>query len=1115
MKTIIRLFFFLVFCVLTDLLPQANAQNCQAIIPVLDSATPAWNPADSIFDLCLGDTLFLAAHAEYPQNNLNYFQSDAFSTFEWIWGDGASSTGQTSAYAYEEPGGYFISLVVRDSTGCTNEEPFVLKVRVHGPPNSQFIYFPETPAYCPGTDLVLYPFLTPDTLDFDFLVNDDPIALPDGTGEAYRSVIHVAGFSPSDTISDASQLEGICAILEHSYMRDLDIRLICPDSTEVPLLGFAGQTGGQVFLGVPFENDEGGNPIPGQGFTYCWRDDASNPPMINYANSFEPDTLPAGDYQPSEPLSNLIGCPLNGDWTLQIEDLWGIDNGFLFFWELELSGALLAENNLSDTSFYSNVGGLQWQNDSTIQNIVGDTIYTQPTPDHIFHLTVTDEQGCEYPFTHTIENILPAGSPVCQPCDSLIADTGASDTLTLNCLSATFELGGPETTLGAYLEYEWTTVDGTIIFGADQPFCEINTPGTYFLTVSNVITGCESTDSVLVLQSIEAPIADAGMEVLEQCSQGTYTLDGSGSSSGPEFIYEWSATTGNGTILADGMTLFPLVSGSGTYALQVTNTINGCVASDLVEVTLSPDLILNFDIQAPNCDQADGSATVLLLPGTPPATFEWSNGQTDATATGLAQGWYSVTVTTADCSAEEDIFVDEDLSCKVVIKGTVFDDSFNMDCAEDSFTIPVECIMLHLLPADIYTYTDENGEYEFLADAGNHTIEYIDEDVYSLLCPGSGSIELSLSTPGMVSEGNHFYTKKSPIDNLCLNLLSFSVRPGFDKDYTYTICNLGYQSSTATAEFVHDPLLEDVNLSTIADSYDPNTQTATWFFPEIASGACVDLSFTLYVPPTVELGTVITTSASVIPIDGDIFPYNNQQTWVQVVTGSYDPNDKTTLTGENQFGGAIFSPQDSVIDYQIRFQNTGTDTAFTVVIRDTLDANLDVETIRPGISSHDMQVQFEGNNVLIFMFENILLPDSTTNLEGSNGFVTFSIRPRPGLEIGDEIRNRAAIFFDFNEPIITNETVHILSEPSGLAPISVKQNPYELFPNPTSGYVELKGLAGAELGQVLLLNNLGQLVSNLSTQGNRVELPALPSGLYYLYFQVGGEWFSGKVVVSQ
>ncbi|MFN7115219.1 MAG: T9SS type A sorting domain-containing protein [Saprospiraceae bacterium] len=137
--------------------------------------------------------------------------------------------------------------------------------------------------------------------------------------------------------------------------------------------------------------------------------------------------------------------------------------------------------------------------------------------------------------------------------------------------------------------------------------------------------------------------------------------------------------------------------------------------------------------------------------------------------------------------------------------------------------------------------------------------------------------------------------------------------------------------------------------------------------------------------------------------------------------GSFDPNDKQAVPvgiTENHYIEA-----NTELEYKIRFQNTGTDTAFTVIIRDTLSENLNPTSIQPGASSHPYTYSLE-NNILTFLFSNIALPDSNVNEPASHGFVKFKIQQQPDLEDGTLIENRAGIYFDFNEPIITNTAWH-------------------------------------------------------------------------------------------
>ncbi|HRI60800.1 MAG TPA: sialidase family protein, partial [Saprospiraceae bacterium] len=167
-------------------------------------------------------------------------------------------------------------------------------------------------------------------------------------------------------------------------------------------------------------------------------------------------------------------------------------------------------------------------------------------------------------------------------------------------------------------------------------------------------------------------------------------------------------------------------------------------------------------------------------------------------------------------------------------------------------------------------------------------------------------------------------------------------------------------------------------------------------------------------------------------------------------TGSYDPNDKQGFPFGYDAGHRIRPGQE--LEYLIRFQNTGTDTAFNVVIRDTLSPWLDPASVRPGAASHPYTWELSGQGILKFTFSNILLPDSNTNLAASQGFVSFKIDQQPDVPLGTQIFNTAAIYFDFNLPVITNQTLHTVGADYLVgthAPvIAGKQNRVFVSPNP-------------------------------------------------------------------
>ncbi|MFK7807474.1 MAG: T9SS type A sorting domain-containing protein, partial [Saprospiraceae bacterium] len=142
--------------------------------------------------------------------------------------------------------------------------------------------------------------------------------------------------------------------------------------------------------------------------------------------------------------------------------------------------------------------------------------------------------------------------------------------------------------------------------------------------------------------------------------------------------------------------------------------------------------------------------------------------------------------------------------------------------------------------------------------------------------------------------------------------------------------------------------------------------------------------------------------------------------------GSFDPNDK--LAYPKGYEEEHFIEANTDIEYRIRFQNTGTDTAFLVTIIDTLSSFLNPATVRPGASSHPYEFSMDGNGVMKFTFNNIMLADSNTNEPASHGFVKFKISQRADNPIGTMIHNEADIYFDSNEPIRTNDAWHTIGE---------------------------------------------------------------------------------------
>ncbi len=238
------------------------------------------------------------------------------------------------------------------------------------------------------------------------------------------------------------------------------------------------------------------------------------------------------------------------------------------------------------------------------------------------------------------------------------------------------------------------------------------------------------------------------------------------------------------------------------------------------------------------------------------------------------------------------------------------------------------------------------------------------------------------------------------------------------------------------------------------------------------------------------------------------------------VIGSFDPNDKQAIP--IGYGEEHYIEQNIPIEYKIRFQNTGTDTAFTVVLLDTLSQFLNPMTVRPGASSHPYTYSISGPGIMEFRFDNIMLPDSNVNEMLSHGFVKFEIEQMLDNPIGSIIENSAAIYFDFNEPVITNTTFHEIGEDFIITfivePPGASQSSMTVAPNPFKEYTLLE-LEGEPMKDITLLvyNSMGQTVRSEQFESNRLQFyrEQLISGIHFFQVVQNGNLISsGKMVVD-
>src|SRR5690606_38741404 len=211
-----------------------------------------------------------------------------------------------------------------------------------------------------------------------------------------------------------------------------------------------------------------------------------------------------------------------------------------------------------------------------------------------------------------------------------------------------------------------------------------------------------------------------------------------------------------------------------------------------------------------------------------------------------------------------------------------------------------------------------------------------------------------------------------------------------------------------------------------------------------------------------------------------------------MVVGSYDPNDIQVLEGESIY----FDEADEYLHYIIRFQNTGTASAINVSVSNELDSNLDWNTLQIENISHQNRVEITDGNQVEFIFDNINLPDSTSNEPESHGYIQYKIKPKNDVQVGDSMSKEAQIFFDFNQPIITNMVTTTVIENLG-----IEENVLEeltIYPVPSNNTITIK-FNGIIL-EAKIYNELGQLIieNNSSDDIDSIDVELLSNRIYFI-----------------
>ncbi|MEJ8820313.1 DUF7619 domain-containing protein [Lacibacter sp. H407] len=424
---------------------------------------------------------------------------------------------------------------------------------------------------------------------------------------------------------------------------------------------------------------------------------------------------------------------------------------------------------------------------------------------------------------------------------------------------------------------------------------------------------------------------------------------------------------------------------------------------------------------------------------------------------------------------------------------------------------------------EITSASPYNGAFEMPVDTGAYVTTLQLFNPYYTVVPSSRN-----STFSSYLNTDSFSFAIQPIANkqdLITHLIPVSpARPGFKAQYVLNYKNIGTTTiANGTVKLIKDnrsaySFSLPLPASIVAD-------TITWNYTNLKplDSIAIGIELQLTAPPMLNNNDTLKYTAVVLPVTGDLTPSNDTSSLRQLVQGSYDPNDK-----QESFAGRMplrTIQNGAYINYMIRFQNTGNDTAFTVRLMDTLENKLDWSSFEMIGSSHKYSLTIKEGNKLQWVFNDIKLPDSTTNLIRSVGFVAFRIKPKNTVSTNDVIKNKASIYFDYNLPIVTNSAdITITNEIiTAVREIQNDEMKLQFGPNPSNGFSNLL-ITGKLMGkfELRVIDNNGSVISQQTITRNSiaetntipVHLEKLSSGVYYILLQQKGKSWWQKIILQ-
>ena len=430
----------------------------------------------------------------------------------------------------------------------------------------------------------------------------------------------------------------------------------------------------------------------------------------------------------------------------------------------------------------------------------------------------------------------------------------------------------------------------------------------------------------------------------------------------------------------------------------------------------------------------------------------------------------------------------------------------NNNCSYDAGEKGISKIMIHCANFG-YCFTDSDGNYSFKVPTGNYIISENVQANYPLAaCQGNAKSVSVTAAAGCVNTVN-FANKIEPVHAISIVRTSVTAAiPGNTYLHNLIVTNNGtIDESTIGLGYRHDGQLYHLGTSPVKYSQVDTVNIPNWYsvvagFPLLLPGESQIIRTESYVPTTIPLATIVNfwdTAATNYPMKNwltDATPWDNVTNHKVEIVGSFDPNF-IEVSPKGEGSGGDITRSDYLLNYVIHFQNTGSYYAQNIVVIDTLDPNLDWESVRLGYSDHRYEATLSEKGILTFTFKNINLNWKSNDDLRSTGFVNYSIKQKDQLNFGTQLKNVAGIYFDYNAPVITNQTLNTITKPTGIKEID--KETFDLYPNPSHRELNIS-LNNVSAIRVYDLQGRVMLHEQISagTTLKKINIEELTNGLY-------------------